>query len=80
MRHGGRDASDCVRSPSVATGFAAEAADSWQAAATAVHADVELAVQGVAATREFWTGAAAEAARAEVLNLGRASDALARAW
>ncbi len=56
-----------------------EAALSWQAAATDVHADIEIAVQGVAATREVWTGSAAEAARDDVLSLGRTSDALARA-
>ena len=56
-----------------------EAAVSWQAAATDVHADIELVVQGVAATRKVWIGSAAEAARAEVLNVGRASDALSRA-
>jgi hypothetical protein len=56
-----------------------EAAVSWQAAATDVHADVDVAVQGVAATREVWAGSAAEAARAEVLAVGRTSDALARA-
>ena len=56
-----------------------EAADSWQAAATDVHADIEIAVQGVASNQEVWTGSAAEAARGEALALGRASDALARA-
>ena len=35
-----------------------------------------IAVQGVAATRKVWIGSAAEAARAEVPNVGRASDAL----
>ena len=56
-----------------------EAADSWQAAATDVHADIEIAVQGVVSTREVWTGSAAATARGEALTLGRASDALARA-
>src|SRR6478672_2000765 len=56
-----------------------EAADSWQAAARDVHADIEVAVQGVASTHEVWTGSAAQAARGEALALGRASDALARA-
>lgn len=56
-----------------------EAAVSWQAAATDIHADIELAVQGVVATRKVWIGSAAEAAHAEVRNVGRASDALSRA-
>jgi hypothetical protein len=56
-----------------------EAAASWQAAATDVHAYVEMAVQGVGATHDVWTGSAAEAARADVLAVGRTSDALARA-
>ncbi|MGZ5397669.1 MAG: alpha/beta hydrolase [Mycobacterium sp.] len=56
-----------------------EAAVSWQAVATDIHADIEIAVQGVAATRKVWIGSAAEAARAEVRNVGRASDALSRA-
>ena len=56
-----------------------EAAGSWQAAARDVHADIEVAVQGVATTQEVWTGSAAQAARGEALALGRASDALARA-
>ena len=56
-----------------------EAADSWQAAARDVHADIEVAVQGVATTQEVWTGSAAQAARGEALALGRASDVLARA-
>ncbi len=56
-----------------------EAAVSWQAAATDIHADIEIAVQGVAATRKVWIGSAAEAARAEVRNVGLASDALSRA-
>lgn len=56
-----------------------EAAASWQAAVTDAHADVEFAVQGVAATREVWTGSAAEVAREQALTIGRTSDALARA-
>jgi hypothetical protein len=56
-----------------------EAAVSWQAAATDIHADVDVAVQGVAATPEVWIGSAAQAARAEALTVGRTSDALARA-
>ncbi|MGZ5365387.1 MAG: alpha/beta hydrolase [Mycobacterium sp.] len=56
-----------------------EAAVSWQAVATDIHADIEIAVQGVAATRKVWIGSAAEAAHAEVRNVGRASDALSRA-
>jgi hypothetical protein len=56
-----------------------EAALSWQVAATDMHAEIEIAVQGVAATREVWAGSAAEAARDDVLTLGRRSDALARA-
>ena len=56
-----------------------EAAASWQAAATDVHAYVEMTVQGVADTHAVWTGSAAEAARRDVLALGRTSDALARA-
>lgn len=56
-----------------------EAAVGWQAAATDIHADIETSVQGVAATRDVWIGSAAEAARADVLTVGRSSDALARA-
>ena len=56
-----------------------EAADAWDAAATDVHAQVEIAVQGVDASREFWTGSAAQAARRHALDVGRASDAVARA-
>ena len=56
-----------------------EAAASWQAAALNVHAFVEMAVRGVAATHDVWTGSAAEAARADVLAVGRTSDALGRA-
>ena len=56
-----------------------EAADAWDAAAADVHAGVEIAVQGVDASREFWTGSAAEAARRHALDVGRASDAVARA-
>lgn len=56
-----------------------DAAVSWQAVATNVHADLEIAVQGVAGTHRVWIGSAAEAARADVLNVGRASDALSRA-
>ena len=56
-----------------------EAAVNWQAAATDFHADIDTAVQGVAATHKVWIGSAAEAARAEVLTVGRTSDALARA-
>jgi hypothetical protein len=36
-------------------------------------------VQGVDASREFWTGSAAQAARRDALDVGRASQALARA-
>ena len=56
-----------------------EAADAWDAAATDLHAQVEIAVQGVDSSREFWTGAAAEGARHNALDVGRASQALARA-
>lgn len=56
-----------------------DAAVSWQAVATDIHADLETAVQGVAGTNRVWFGSAAEAARADVLNVGRASDALSRA-
>ncbi len=56
-----------------------EAAVNWQAAARDFHADIDTAVQGVAATHNVWIGSAAEAARAEVLTVGRTSDALARA-
>ncbi len=56
-----------------------EAADAWDAAATDVHAQVEIAVQGVDASREFWTGSAAQGARLNALDVGRASQALARA-
>ncbi|WP_006245292.1 alpha/beta hydrolase [Mycolicibacterium tusciae] len=56
-----------------------DAAVSWRAAATDIHADIEFAVQGVVATRKVWIGSAAEAARAEVRNVGQASDALSRA-
>ncbi len=56
-----------------------EAADAWDAAATDVHAHVEIAVQGVDESREFWTGSAAQGARLNALDVGRASQALARA-
>jgi len=56
-----------------------EAADAWDAAATDVHAQVEIAVQGVDASREFWTGSAAESARRNAHDVGRVSQALARA-
>jgi hypothetical protein len=56
-----------------------EAADSWYAAATDVHAKVDVAVRGVRSSQDFWTGAAADAARQQALELGHASDALARA-
>ena len=56
-----------------------EAAVNWQAAAMDIHADIDMTVQGVAGTRKVWVGSAAEAARAEVLMVGRASDALSRA-
>jgi Alpha/beta hydrolase len=56
-----------------------EAADDWYAVATDVHASVDIAVGGVASTREFWTGSAAEAVRQEALAVARASDAVARA-
>lgn len=55
------------------------AADSWYAAATDLHARVDVAVQGVEASHEFWTGSAAEAARREALALGRTSQQLASA-
>jgi hypothetical protein len=56
-----------------------EAADDWFAVATDIHASVGIAVRDVESTHEFWTGSAAEAARAHALELGHASDALARA-
>jgi hypothetical protein len=56
-----------------------EVADDWYAAATDVHASVDIAVHGVGSTREFWTGSAAEAVHQEALAVGRASDAVARA-
>jgi hypothetical protein len=56
-----------------------EAAERWQAAATDVHARVEIAVQGVESTREFWSGSAADAARQRAGMVGRESDAVARA-
>jgi hypothetical protein len=56
-----------------------EAAERWYAAATDVHASVEIAVQGVAATHEFWTGSAAEAARQDAAGVGGTSGAVARA-
>jgi hypothetical protein len=56
-----------------------EAADDWFAAATDIHASVGVALRDVKSTHEFWTGSAAEAARAHALELGHASDALARA-
>jgi Alpha/beta hydrolase len=56
-----------------------EAADSWYAAATDVHAKVDIAVRGVGSSHDFWTGSGAQAARQQALQLGRVSDALARA-
>ena len=55
------------------------AADAWDAAAADLRAAVAVAVDGVTGSREFWWGAAAEAARAEALAVGHDSDALARA-
>jgi uncharacterized protein YukE len=55
------------------------AADSWYAAATDVHAVVDSIVVDIGASSEVWAGAAAEAARREVVTLGQASDALGRA-
>ncbi|OBI74162.1 alpha/beta hydrolase [Mycobacterium sp. E740] len=56
-----------------------EAADQFYAAATDVHVTLDVAVQGVGASHEFWTGSAAEAARRDALALGRTSEELARA-
>ncbi len=56
-----------------------EAADSWYAAAMEVHTEIDVAVAGVESSHDFWTGLAADAARQQALELGRASDALARA-
>lgn len=56
-----------------------EAAERWRAAATDIHARVDIAVRGVESTRDFWTGSAADAARARALATGRESDAVARA-
>lgn len=56
-----------------------DAADDWYSAAIDARAHTETAVQGVMSTREFWTGSAAEAARAQALELGHASDTAARA-
>ncbi|MGV0790966.1 alpha/beta hydrolase [Mycolicibacterium sp. XJ1819] len=56
-----------------------ETAANWDTAAADIHARLDTAVHGVEATREFWTGSAAEAARRESLVTGRASAALARA-
>jgi len=56
-----------------------EAAATWYAAAADVHARVEVAVEGVAATHEFWTGSAAAAARRDALTAGHTSATLARA-
>jgi Alpha/beta hydrolase len=56
-----------------------DAAERWYAAATDVHASVETSIQGVAATREFWTGSAADAARERALGVGHRSGAVARA-
>ncbi len=56
-----------------------EAAERWYAAATDVHAGVEVAVEGVAGTRDFWTGSAADAAREGAVGVARNSGAVARA-
>jgi Alpha/beta hydrolase len=56
-----------------------EAADSWYAAAMNVHTEIDIAVAGVESSHDFWTGSAADAARQQALELGCASDALARA-
>jgi hypothetical protein len=56
-----------------------EAAERWYAAATDVHAGVEIAVDGVAGTRDFWIGSAADAAREGAVGVGRTSGAVARA-
>ena len=56
-----------------------EAADSWDRAATDVHAKVDIVVRGVEASRDFWTGSAADAAREQAGELAVRSDGLARA-
>ena len=55
-----------------------EFADAWYAAATDVHAQIDMAVHRVESTRDAWTGSAAEAARREAHSARRASDAAAR--
>lgn len=86
MSHGGNrpDGPTAVTRPTVSAAqdwrpdeFRA-AADEWDAAATDIHATFATAVRGVQSSRDFWTGSAADAARQQTLELGAASDVLAR--
>lgn len=56
-----------------------EAAEDLYAAATDIHANFDVAAQGVVSTDDFWMGSAADSAREHALALGPASDSLARA-
>jgi Alpha/beta hydrolase len=56
-----------------------QAADAWDAAATDVRREFDVVVQGVGNTHDFWTGDAAEAARAQATKIGADTGRLARA-
>jgi alpha/beta hydrolase family protein len=56
-----------------------EAAKRWESAVTDVHASVETSVQGVMTSHDYWTGAAADAARERAVGVGHRSGAVARA-
>jgi uncharacterized protein YukE len=56
-----------------------QAADAWDAAATDTRAEFDIVVQGVQDTHDFWTGDAADAARARAANVSADAERLARA-
>ena len=57
-----------------------EAAARWDRAAVDIHTNADVAVRGVTATRDFWRGSAAEAARNRASALTGRVVALARAF
>ncbi|MCB9441435.1 MAG: alpha/beta hydrolase [Mycolicibacterium sp.] len=57
-----------------------EAAARWDRAAVDIHTNADVAVRGVTATRDFWRGSAAEAARNRASVLTGRVVALARAF
>lgn len=56
-----------------------QAADAWDAAASDVHHEFDIAVLGVQETQDFWTGDAADAARGRALSVSGGVAKLARA-